>query len=72
MRLSIKLRKQEPLNDPVAAMRGAASGSRMRAMAAGAGKNFRTDDLGTAMVVRHIVFRLGFSRKHHPGPFRAC
>ena len=44
----------------------------MRAMAAGAGKNFRIDNVGTAIVVRHIVFRLGYIRKHYPGPFRTC
>ena len=49
-----------------------ASACRMRALAAGAGKNFRTDDVGTTMVVRHIVFRLSYMQKHHPGPFRTC
>jgi hypothetical protein len=44
----------------------------MRAMAAGAGKNFRTDNVGIAMVVRHTVFRLGYTRKHYPGPLRTC
>ena len=44
----------------------------MRAMAAGAGKNFRTDNVGIAMVVRHIVFRLGYTRKHYPEPLRTC
>jgi len=29
------------------------------AMASGPGRNFRTDNVGTAMDVRHIVFRLG-------------
>jgi hypothetical protein len=24
------------------------------------------------MAVRHIVFRLGYTRKHYPGPFRTC
>ena len=41
-------------------------------MAAGAGKNFRTDNVGIAMVVRHTVFRLGYTRKHYPGPLRTC
>jgi hypothetical protein len=44
----------------------------MRAMAAGAGKNFRTDNVGIAMVVWHIVFRLGYTRKHYPGALRTC
>jgi hypothetical protein len=44
----------------------------LRAMAAQAGKNFPADNVGTAMVVRHMVFRLGYTKKHYPGPFRTC
>jgi hypothetical protein len=44
----------------------------MRAMAAGAGKIFRTDNVGIAMVVRHRVFRPGYTRKHYPRPLRSC
>ncbi|SFU26403.1 hypothetical protein SAMN05192563_105412 [Paraburkholderia aspalathi] len=41
-------------------------------MAVEAGKNFRTDNVSIAMVVRHIGFRLGYTRKHYPRPLRAC
>jgi hypothetical protein len=44
----------------------------MRAMAARAGKNFRIDNVSIAMVVRYIGFRLGYTRKHYPGPLRTC
>ncbi|MGF7001383.1 hypothetical protein [Paraburkholderia sp. GAS32] len=41
-------------------------------IAAGAGKNFRTDNVSIATVVRHIGFRLGYTRKHYPEPLRTC
>ncbi len=49
-----------------------ASACRTPAMAAGTGKNFRTGNVAAAMVVLHIVFRLGYTRKHYPGTFRTC
>jgi hypothetical protein len=36
------------------------------------GKIFRTDNVGIPMVVRHRVFRPGYSRKHYPRPLRSC
>ena len=36
------------------------------------GKNFRTDNASIATVVRHIGFRLGYTRKHYPEPLRTC
>jgi len=65
-------RQRKPARQSRSHRKTEAPACRMHAMTAGAGKNFRTGNVGTAMVVLHIVFRSGYTRKHYPEPFRTC